>query len=210
MSVRDARGVGVLLVAVAVAVGGSAVVGAVPSGAGLAGGVPSVEDSGAVSPGEQVPTGIDSCTTIDEPGEYVLTKDIEKGGKTAISKACITITADDVTFDGGDHRIDGRGVSHTKGVHVRDAEEVTVENVEVADWHSGLLVTGGSATIRNVTTFSNAYGVRLENATGATISDSTIEKNLVGVRAGSTVPTMSNNDISDNEVRMQGGNESAA
>ncbi|WP_276302355.1 right-handed parallel beta-helix repeat-containing protein [Halorussus lipolyticus] len=199
MSVRDARGLGVLLVAVAVAVGGSAVVGAVPSGAGPAGGVP----SGAVSPSKQAPTGIDSCTTIDEPGEYVLTTDIENGGKTAISKACITITADDVTFDGGDHRIDGRGVSHTKGVHVRDAEEVTVENVEVDDWHSGLLVTGGSATIRNVTTFSNAYGVRLERATDVRITDSIVTNNLVGVYTDTESLTLDGTEFSENGMEIK-------
>jgi parallel beta-helix repeat protein len=146
---------------------------------------------------------VDSCTTIDEPGTYVLAVDVDNGGETAISQACFEITADDVTFDGDGHTIDGRGVSHTKGVAVVNAENVTVENVEVADWHSGVLVENGSATVRNVTTVSNAYGVRLENASASTVTDNAVEGNLVGIYADGANVTLDGNDLSDNEVPVK-------
>ncbi|MFC7078979.1 right-handed parallel beta-helix repeat-containing protein [Halorussus caseinilyticus] len=192
MTPRDVRTLGVLVVAFGLA-GGGVLATAAPFGA--------VTDAAAT---DAAPTEIDSCTTIDDSGTYVLTSDIENGGKTAISKACIEITADGVTFDGGGHLVDGRGVSHTKGVAVAGAEGVTIRNVSVADWHSGVLVTeGSSATVRNVETFSNAYGVRLENATGATVENSTISDNLVGVSAAGENVTLTENDFSGNAIEVQ-------
>ncbi|WP_135827176.1 right-handed parallel beta-helix repeat-containing protein [Halorussus ruber] len=189
MTSRDVRTLGVLFVALALAVGGGAVV-----GAGL---------TGAASPTDAAQNSIDSCTTIDQSGTYVLTKDIENGGKTPISKSCITITADDVTFDGDGHRIDGRGVSHTKAIAVKDAEGVTVENVEVNDWHAGLLVKQGSATLQNVTTFSNAYGVRLEQPNDVRLENSNVSDNLVGVYTDNRSLTLDGTKFSENELKIQ-------
>lgn len=190
MTFREVRTLVGLLAALGLAVG--------------AGGVPTTATSvGAATATDAAPTEINSCTTIDEPGTYVLTTDIENAGETAISQPCMRITADNVTFDGGGHTIDGRGESHTKGVAVADAEGVTVTNVSVNDWHAGVLVTGGSATVRNVETFSNAYGIRLENATGGTVENSTISDNLVGVSAIGVNVSLSNNEFSGNEIRVQ-------
>lgn len=148
-------------------------------------------------------TQISSCTTIDEPGEYVLASDIENGGKTPISKSCIRITADGVTLDGDGHLVDGRGVSDTKGIAAVDTENVVIRNVEVDDWHAGVLVEGGSATVRDVRTYSNAFGVRLENATSATVEDSAVEENLVGVFAINQSVTLTGNEFSGNEIEVQ-------
>ncbi|WP_170977381.1 right-handed parallel beta-helix repeat-containing protein [Halorussus salinisoli] len=192
MTLRGVRTLGVLVVAFGLVVGGGTVLTtAVPFGAATE------------TDADQSATQIDSCTTIDEPGTYVLTSDIDNGGKTPISEACIEITADDVTFDGDGHLVDGRGESHTKGIVVADAEGVTIRNVAVDDWHVGVLVTGGSATVQNVETYSNAYGVRLENATEVTVENSTISDNLVGISAPGENVTLSNNEFSDNEIEIK-------
>lgn len=185
MTLRDARSV-VVLVALALVAGGAGAL------------------AGVVSPtAAAAPTQVDSCTTIDEPGRYVLTSNIENGGHTAISKACIKITADDVTFDGNGHTIDGRGVSHTKGVAVVGAEGVSVTNFSINDWHAGVLVENGSATVSDVRTFSNAYGVRLENASGSTVTNNTVENNLVGIYTDTEDVTLKDNDLSENEIRVK-------
>lgn len=191
MTLREARSLVVLLAAVALVAG----VAGAPTGAVTA-------TDGADQ------TTVDSCTTIDEPGTYVLTSDIDNGGKTPISGACFRITADDVTFDGNGHTIDGRGVSHTKGVAVVDAKNVTVTNFEVDDWHSGVLVDNGSATVRAVHTFSNAYGVRLENASGSTVTNNTVEGNLIGIYTNSEDVTLDGNDLSENEISIKRAGDS--
>jgi parallel beta-helix repeat protein len=197
---RDVRRFGVLVAALVVAASGAAFAGAAGPGA-------SPFDTAASSSTDAARQTVDSCTTIDESGTYVLTSNIENGGQTAISKACIEITADDVTFDGDGHAIDGRGVSHTKGVAVLGARGVTVRNVAVDDWHSGLLVTeGAAATIANVESFSNTYGVRLENAEETTVENSTVTDNLVGVSVAGGTVNLSNNDLSDNDIEVQRAN----
>lgn len=153
-------------------------------------------------------TELDGCTTIDESGTYHLTADVENGGGTAISKACFRITADDVTFDGNGHAIDGRGVSHTKGVTVARSENVTLQNFTATDWHAGVRVENGSATIRDVASFSNAYGVRLEAAGGSALVDTAIDDNLVGVIKTSENVSMKNNSIGGNEISIREINRS--
>jgi parallel beta-helix repeat protein len=192
---RDVRRFGVLLAALVAATGASVAL----AGAALPGASPFEAPSST----DATQRTVSSCTTIDEPGTYVLTSEIQNGGETAISQACFEITADGVTLDGNGHLVDGRGESHTKGIAVVGAENVTVRNVSVDDWHAGVLVTEGSATIRNVETYSNTYGVRLENATGATVENSTIRNNLVGVSAIGEDVELSNNDFSENEIEIQ-------
>lgn len=200
MTSRVVRRFGVLLAALALAAGASGAL------AGAAGSGASSFDASSSTDGVQ--RTVDSCTTIDEPGTYVLTGDVKNGGNTAISQACIEITADDVTLDGDGHHLDGRGESHTKGINVVDAENVTVRNVSVDDWHAGVRVAEGSATVRNVETYSNTYGVRLENVSGVAVENSTIRDNLVGVSVvgapvdGETV-SLSDNDLSENVIGVQ-------
>jgi nitrous oxidase accessory protein NosD len=205
VTLRNARTLGVLLVALALAVSGTVSAGSGLGSSALDGADPSdpVASTGAEKPNDAAQTEIDSCTTIDEPGNYVLTTEIENGGKTPISKACIEITADDVTLDGGGHLIDGRGESHTKGIAVIDAEGVAIENVEVDDWHSGILVSESSVTVRDVRTFSNAYGLRLENATDVSVENSTVEENLVGIYTNTESLSINGTDFSGNEVTLE-------
>lgn len=181
MTLRDSRTLAALLVALTVAAG-----------------------VGAVSSGATAQTTVDSCTTITESGTYALTADIENAGDTAISQSCIEIRADDVTFDGNGHTIAGRGESHTNAVAVSAADGVEVRNVEVHDWHAGVVAENASVTVSEVHTHANAYGVRLEN-TSAEVSNNTVEENLVGVYAeGDGDVSLSDNELSGNEIPTKG------
>ena len=54
------------------------------------------------------PTEIGGCTTIDEPGEYVLTADVENGSVTRPDSglgACIAVRTSDVTVHGRNHTV---------------------------------------------------------------------------------------------------------
>ncbi|WP_132058748.1 NosD domain-containing protein [Halorussus amylolyticus] len=153
----------------------------------------------------QSATALDSCRTITESGTYVLTADIENAGNTAISEACIEIRADDVTFDGDGYAIGGRGESHTRAVSVVGATNVTVRNVHVHDWHEGVVVENGSASVVEVTSSANAYGIRFQNATDSSASGNTVEDNLVGIQAtGEGSISVSDNDLSGNEISVRG------
>lgn len=58
-------------------------------------------------------TEISQCTTIDEPGRYVLTSDITDSG----ARHCIRIIASDVVFDGQGHTLDARTRSNRQQRH---------------------------------------------------------------------------------------------
>ncbi|WP_117594682.1 hypothetical protein [Haloprofundus halophilus] len=129
-------------------------------------------------------TPIDSCTTISEPGRYALTEDIENGGGTLLSRACIRIDAGDVVLDGDGHRVDGNGVSNTTGIAVTaaDARNVTVTDLEVRDWHRGIDYRKSTCgRISTVTATNNTYGLSLERAAGIRVADSEPRGNIVGV-----------------------------
>lgn len=198
----DARTLAVLVVALAV--GPTLALAGGTAGAALS----STDSTAADELAAQAPTPITGCTVIDEPGRYVLTADVENGGDTRISETCIEITADDVTLDGDGYTLDGRGVSHTTGVGVAGADNATVRNLAVNDWHAGVEVTNGSATVQDVRTFSNAYGVRLENGSGSTVENNTVEDNLVGVYADAPNVTLADNRLSGNEIGVTRENAS--
>ncbi len=125
------------------------------------------------------PTRIDSCTTIGEPGRYVLAGDVN--GNPPLSSACIEVAASDVTLDGRGHAVDGNGVSDTTGVLVANVSNVTVRNLRVTDWNRGVYVRDASdVTVRGVTAVENAIGVDVRNA-DARVVGVRAERNLHGV-----------------------------
>lgn len=175
-------------------------------------------------PANAAPTEIDSCTTIDEPGRYVLTADIQESD----AKTCIDIRADNVILDGAGYTIDGRDQrteadprSGDKfvGVRARSATNVTVSNVQVTDWQAGVSyeqVTNGRIT--DVTARSNVAGIQLGGSRGSTVADST----AVGGRFGIYLfeldgVTADGNRLIENTVRantlgidLEGANDNVA
>lgn len=127
------------------------------------------------------PEPIDGCTTITEPGRYVLANDITRQG-TITSGTCIEIRASDVTLDGDGHAFTGLGTSNSTAIYAVGVENVVVRDIRIADWHRAVnyrRVSNGE--IRNVEVESSAYGVTLAESDGVTLTDSTISGNFVGV-----------------------------
>jgi hypothetical protein len=166
-----------------------------PDAAGIGGGLSSTGGAGA--------TPVNSCGTIEEPGRYVLTRNITNNQGTRTSQNCLWINASDVVLEGAGHRIDGIGVTDSVGVYVGSpapTENVTVRNLTVSDWHKGVWHRGvRDGTLRNVTAENNAIGLGIENATGTRVIDNAAGENLIGVRVTrSTLAALQSNTLEGN------------
>ena len=80
-------------------------------------------------------TPVDSCTTIDASGSYVLTENVTSTISGA-DESCVEITASNVTLDGAGHTLAGSGAGH--GVEVNGSgstvSNVTVERLHASNW----------------------------------------------------------------------------
>ncbi|NHN40139.1 right-handed parallel beta-helix repeat-containing protein [Halorubellus sp. JP-L1] len=175
----------------------------------------------AASDAANQPVRIDSCTVIDEPGEYVLTSDIED----STAGVCIDIRSSDVHFDGDRHTVSGNlsreAINETitgppprtrvgVGVTVRSnerVENVTVHHVTVTNWNHGLLAENvTSANVSGVHAFENGGGIVLDDANDVTVHESNASRNLilgviVDARSGNRT---ANNAIVGNELKDNG------
>jgi len=141
------------------------------------------------------PTEIDSCTVIDEPGEYEIVSDITPDLIEA--PGCIVITSDDVYLNGNGHTIDIRDAeferigfySNPNAIAVnpfaleRDGtilDNVVIENVEILGGSAGIQYTfaGGRAT--GITVRQSGHGIRVRFE-GPSLEYCTLEDNLGGV-----------------------------
>lgn len=161
------------------------------------------EEPGVVEPAPL--TEIDSCTTISEPGRYVLTADIVDDKGTHLSERCIHIKADDVVLDGAGHRVDGRGVSGTVGVYVSSSEPLTnvsVTRLTVSDWDWGVHYEGVSGgEVRAVTANYNGAGVSLTETRSVTVADNEVSNNAIGIYLlDSADNTIRHNAVSANHL----------
>lgn len=196
---------------------------------GVAGGGLVVGTSGVA--GRDSPTEIDECTTITEPGEYVLAEDVSP--TTVDGYGCIDVRADDVVLDGRGYTIDGSaavddgGRVRAAGIAVnpegtfepdaRPVENVTVRNVSVTGFATGIRyesVDGGR--IAGVETADDGVGIALLfGARGITIEDSRLSESGTGVDlfgdpdvyGGPSSVTVAHNDVEDNEVGIRLGHE---
>lgn len=164
---------------------------------GLAGGIGTLET-------QQDATEIDSCTTITDPGRYVLTDDIQDTD----ADTCIDIRASDVVLDGNGSTIDSNltesdfeGFQEEVetngtfpwedrwariGIAVTGPEapsNVTVQNVEVSEWFFGIYAANRTAqvSVQNVTSRNNADGISFYNAEDVTVTDSIVQGPSGGV-----------------------------
>ena len=127
---------------------------------------PTATDAPASS--ERSPTVVDGCTTITEPGRYVLGSDVEN--RTA--DVCIRIAASDVTLDGGGHIVSGeRFRENTTGVLVVGASNVTVRDLAAVRWTFGVrFERAARASVADVATWRTANGVTLRSSPAATVT----------------------------------------
>lgn len=131
------------------------------------------------------PTSIDSCTTIDEPGRYVLTENVSGYG----GGYCITIESSDVVLDGNGHTIDA---SETNGVLVNGSEGA--ENVTIRDLRVHGLIAASAGT----------FGVIVENASDTTVANVTVEDAFVGVEVHESSDVTIRNVTAEGEESTHG------
>ncbi len=146
-------------------------------------------------------TNVTSCTTITEPGQYALRRNV--GGSAGLSESCITIRANNVVLDGFGHTVDGRGVTNSTGIRVEgeSVTDVTIRAVTVTDWNRGIHVMNGSqVTIRNVNATTNAEAISIWNTRRSSVTRSEFHQNLLGVVVdnASTNVTVSGNRFENN------------
>jgi hypothetical protein len=123
--------------------------------------------SGVAGAADPAPVPVDSCTTIDDPGTYVLTGDLSAQG----GGDCLVVTAAGVTVEGRNYRIDAGGGD--VGVRVL-AGDVTVRNLSVADGRRGVDADAGAGTIALVgvtVAGTDGPGVVVESGADVAIAD---------------------------------------
>jgi hypothetical protein len=144
----------------------------------LAAGVQAEPTAGAVP--------ITNSTVITAPGTYYLAQSLpDLDGPVAIS-----IRSPDVAFDGQDRLIDGRDLAGSIGIEVRPPDggpaptNVSVTNVRLADWATGLDASAAGIRLVNVEAESGGTGFRLLGPGAAALEGCTAEENEeYGVRA---------------------------
>jgi parallel beta-helix repeat protein len=127
---------------------------------------------------------ITDCTTIDEPGEYVLSDDLSSS-----TDYCLLIYAEDVTIDGQGHTLSGDGTG--KGIVV-DADGLTVRNLTVTNFEDGIYSTdigGHKTTLEDSVVTANETGVELTRVSEFDVDNSIITDNGTGIAdtAGSQI-----------------------
>lgn len=150
---------------------------------------------------------IDSRANITHPGMYTLSGDIELGGETSLSDACIRIESSDVVLDGAGHTIHGHGVSDTTGIAVTSStelESVVVRNVTLTDWDRGIFLRNVTAgLLHDVHVVGNGYGISFENTRNVIMTECRVAGNLLGVYLDASCEdnTLRDNDVGPNHSR---------
>ncbi|WP_191965446.1 MULTISPECIES: right-handed parallel beta-helix repeat-containing protein [Haloferax] len=115
---------------------------------------------------------LESCTTIDESGSYVLTTQIRNQTDT-----CFEVRASDVVFDGNGHVVSGTLQQGTAAIVVRPPENgsepiqnVTIRNVSLTNWVFGVVYTDvENSTLTDIRTYQTVDGISVVNSTNVTI-----------------------------------------
>nr|AIF01511.1 periplasmic copper-binding protein [uncultured marine group II/III euryarchaeote KM3_149_F06] len=139
-----------------------------------------------------------NCGTLSDAGRtYYLQNDISTTGD------CFIISADNITFDGGNYNVDGDDSGGDYAVNMSDRFNVTVKNFNITDFDSGgirLLFTNESTIIlnnvsgssdgilllgslrnkiQNNTLVDNFYSIRLDTTGSIGTDNNTIEYNII-------------------------------
>ncbi|ADQ67656.1 hypothetical protein C499_17969 [Halogeometricum borinquense DSM 11551] len=127
-------------------------------------------------------TEIDGGTSITEPGNYVLTEDID----VSRGPAAIDVSASNVTIDGQGHTVSndaGECISIFVG-----ADNVTVKNTRVSGDRNGFLVAGNDATLfNNLVSGNGRSGILLSAGKRTKIEACVVRENsLIGISGSDT------------------------
>ncbi|WP_435074302.1 right-handed parallel beta-helix repeat-containing protein [Halorubrum sp. HHNYT27] len=125
------------------------------------------------------PTEVDRCASLTEPGEYVLTDDIETDGD------CLTI-GPGVTLDGNGHTLSGDGSGIGLSLDIGRDERAVVRDLRITNFGAGAAVgsPNGELALENLSVTDNTVGIRGGPKGRIEIRDSVISDNEVGVGPG--------------------------
>lgn len=165
----------------------------------------------------------DPSTTITSNGTYELDSNLGTSGSTAV---CIYINASNVTLLGNSNTItpsstgqQGSGTAILIGNESGSIENVTIKNLTLRDWDTGIRAGNGTSgaiedvTIEGVTVKTqesvtdDSYGIRFDDASNGTINGSTSVSNINGtgvvLESGSNGNVLNESDLSNNEVGVK-------
>ncbi|MFB6227004.1 MAG: NosD domain-containing protein, partial [Halobacteriales archaeon] len=147
-------------------------------------------------------------TTIDQPGYYVLNESFTN------SSAGIEINSSDVILDGQGHTLVGTDSTTSRGVHAQGTgsdplSNVTVKNLTLDNWSTGLVFTevDGGHTHNIVASNNSDTGILYHYATNGLITNSTVRE--TGVNTGTDgwgvhLLSSDNNTVRGNNVSDPG------
>lgn len=152
---------------------------------------------------------ISNCSVLDQAGEiYHLTADIinTSSGTSGVSpfsgRACMYVTAANVTIDCQGHLIDGVDIaSETYGVYSEQSNTI-VKNCIFTDWNNPIFwynITDSEGIISNVTFSGTQNGIYLYNINNAVVENITAYSNVINAfsAGGSSNITFKNSKIYD-------------
>lgn len=166
------------------------------------------------------PTEINECTSISEPGEYVLTEDLE------VEDGCFGLRGSDIILDGSGHTISGDGTGNGVSVEgtpvvrnltienfetgcfiARVESEIILENTVVSDTSVG--ITGFPKVDMNIqgsTIKDNGTGIAGNEAFGITITGSILSGNESAVTTDlGNFMEVENSTVIDNGTGIEAG-----
>ena len=139
-------------------------------------------------------TNLSSCGTIDTPGKYILTEDIED----APSDGCFAVEANHVSIYGTGHTVateDGTGAA----IEARAVDDVFVSNVVASGWETGVALRGVDDGVITGNEFRNVSGVAVSLRDGT--SSVSVDQNVVADSAAGVHVSVAGdgNTVTDNE-----------
>jgi len=122
---------------------------------------------------------ISGCRTINSPGYYVLTQDVDVS--QLYYTACFNINSNDVILDGNGHtvRYTGNPLYFYYGIHgfsISTRSNITIKNMILDGWDVGIEFSDVyKLKIENVTIKNVDYGIKLLSSQNSTYINNTIE-----------------------------------
>jgi len=144
------------------------------------------------------------CDTLDIPGEtYVLDHDLTS------SEVCFRIIADGITLDGNGHTITSLITTEqfeNIGVDVTGTTGVTVKNLKISDFRTGITVTASDTSLINNFITNADTGIYISNSCVVTLTRNTANSGTDGIvitySSGVTLTRNTANDNSDDGINI--------
>lgn len=149
----------------------------------------------------QAPAQIESCTTITEPGRYVLTQDIQHD----TADPCIRITVSNVILEGRGHTLAG-GVDERALTAFMNASFQTGTHPGMPEWDTTGIAANASqplsnVTVRDLTVTGWFFGIYYSNVSNGEITDTTVTDTGDGISVYDSEGIL----VAHNEIRTNVG-----